>query len=376
MNKIVNPFLIKNYVSKDYFCNRDLELQHLYRNINNNINTTLISPRRMGKTGLIFRFFEHLSENNDLHYIYIDVYATRNLNDFINVLAETVLNQFSPKSSIGKRFMKLLKSLRPTFTFDALTGMPQVQFLIQNDADKENTLQKLLHFVDSQNTDVVIAFDEFQQITNYPENNVEALLRTCIQQLKQTHFIFCGSQKHTLTEMFMSAKRPFFSSTQILSLGKIDKSDYKIFIKSKFEQANKIIDDESVDYILDWTKTYTFYTQSICNRVFSLKNINIDIISKECLQLLKENESVYFQFRSLLTVKQWNFLIALAKEEEVEQLYSKDFLNKYDLGAPSSMSRIVQSLLEKEMILEQHNKNLSSYTVYDVFLLRWLQITY
>jgi len=376
MKKIVNPFLIKNYVSRDYFCNRDSELQYLYRNINNNVNTTLISPRRMGKTALIFRFFEHLTEKNVLHYIYIDVYATRNLNEFINVLAETVLNQFSPKSSISKKFLKLLKSLRPTFTYDALTGMPQVQFLIQNDTDKENTLQKLLNFVDSQNTDVVIAFDEFQQITNYPENNVEALLRTCIQQLKQTHFIFCGSQKHTLTEMFMSTKRPFFSSTQILSLNKIENSEYKVFIKSKFEQANKAIDDECIDYILAWTKTYTFYTQTVCNRVFSLKSINIDTVKRECLQLLIENEAVYFQFRSLLTVKQWDLLIALAKEEEVEQLYSKDFLNKYDLGAPSSMSRIVQSLLEKEMILEQHHQSHTNYTVYDVFLMRWLQITY
>jgi uncharacterized protein len=376
MKKDINPFFTKNYISKDFFCDRENEIKILYDNVKNNVNTTLISPRRMGKTGLIFRFFEFLFEKNNIHCIYIDVYATRNLGEFINFFAEAVLKQFPEKTSIGKQFMKVLKSLRPVFTFDALSGYPQVQFLFQSENDKETTLQKLLHFVDDQQTDVVVAIDEFQQIAAYPEQHVEALLRTHIQQLRNTHFIFSGSQQHTLAEMFMSAKRPFFSSTRLLSLEPIKRTHYKQFIKTMFERGKKTVDDESIEYILNWTKSYTFYTQSVCNRIYSLKKTDIEQVQKECLQLLKENEAVYFQYRKLLTAKQWDFLIALAKEEEVEQVYSNDFLRKYHLGTPSGTRRIIDSLLEKEMILEKHSANQTSFCVYDVFFMRWLQSTY
>ncbi|MFC2111300.1 ATP-binding protein [Bacteroidota bacterium] len=376
MKKDVNPFLVKNYISKMYFCDREDELGILFRNVNNNINTALVSPRRLGKTALIFRFLEYLDEETSIESIYIDIYSTRNLSDFIMLLTEAILKNFPIKTSIGKQFMKLLKGFRPLFTFDEITGTPQVQFNFQLDNDKEITLKKLLQFIDEQQSTVVVAIDEFQQIANYPEKNVEALLRTYIQQLKQINFIFSGSQKHTLVEMFLSAKRPFYSSTQFLNLEAIDKEKYKIFIKKNFENGKRTISDDCIDYVMDWTKGYTFYTQSLCNRLYMLKRINLDNVKNECLNLLKENESVYFQYRKLITSKQWDFMVALAKEENTSKIYTQVFLKKYDLGAPSTIRRIAKALLEKELILENSTANESFFCVYDVFLMRWLQRTY
>lgn len=376
MKNDINPFLIKNYVSKEYFCDREDELRLLFRNANNSINTTLISPRRLGKTGLLFRFMEFLEEEKSLGYVYIDIYPTRNLSDFLILLAEAILKKFTVKTSIGKQFMKLLKGFRPTFTFDEITGAPQVQFNFQSENDKEFTLQKLLQFLDEQPITVVVLIDEFQQIAYYPEKNIEALLRSYIQQLKHVNFIFSGSQKHTLTEMFLSAKRPFYSSTQFINLEVINPDKYKLFIKNNFDKGKRAISDESIDYVMEWTKGYTFYTQSICNRLYSYKRINLETVKMECLNLLKETESVYFQYRKLITHKQWDFLVALAKEGSVSQVYTKDFSKKYDLGASSSVRRIVTALLEKELILEYASVEETNYCVYDVFLMRWLQRTY
>lgn len=374
--KVINPFPVKNYISKEYFCDRENELQILLNNAENNRNTTLISPRRLGKTGLIFRLFEHLEENNDKISVYIDIYSSRSLSDFVELLAAGILKRFPDKTTPGKQFMKLLKGLRPVFTFDSFTAMPQVQFMYQSENDKEYTLQKLFSFLDKQSVPVILAIDEFQQIAVYSEKNIEALLRTYIQQLKNVHFIFSGSQKHTLIEMFLSAKRPFYSSTQFLHLEPILRDKYKQFIVDKFENAGKNICDESIEYVLDWSKGYTFYTQSLCNRLYSYKKISIETVKNECFQLLKENEPIYFQYRSLLTVKQWDFMVALAKEETVSQVYAKDFIIKYNLGTPSGLRRIIDSLLEKEMILQINASKQSHFCVYDVFLMRWLQITY
>jgi len=376
MKKELNPFPVSNYISKEYFCNRENELQILYKNAENNINTTLISPRRLGKTGLILRFFEHLQDSKTYVSIYTDIYATRSLSDFIVVLAEAILKKFPEKTTIGKRFMKLLKGLRPVFTFDAFSTYPQVQFLYQSENDKEHTLQKLFSFIDNQNTEVIIAIDEFQQIANYPEKHVEQLLRTYMQQLRNVHFIFSGSIRHTLVEMFLSAKRPFFQSTQFLHLEKLDRVKYKQFIRTMFENGKRSITDECIDYILDWTKGYTFYTQKLCNRLYIHKIITLETVKNESVQILKENETVYFQYRSFMTARQWDFLVALAKEEEVSQIYGNEFLQRYGLGTPSSAGRIAEALLSKEMILEQHLAQQSLYCVYDVFLMRWMQLTY
>jgi len=82
MNNIVNPFIIKGYISKEYFCDRENELKTLLRNVQNGCNTTLISPRKMGKSGLIFRFFEDLSAENNIQSIYIDIFSSRSLKHF------------------------------------------------------------------------------------------------------------------------------------------------------------------------------------------------------------------------------------------------------------------------------------------------------
>lgn len=374
--KHINPFPVKNYISKEYFCDREEELNILFRNAKNNINTTLISPRRLGKTGLLFRFIEDLEEKTNTIAVYIDIYSSRSLSDFVELFAIGILKKFPEKTSFGKKFMKLLKGLRPVFTFDSFTGYPQIQFMYQSENDKEYTLQKLFTFLNNQSFPVIIAIDEFQQIAVYPEKNVEALLRTYIQQLKNINFIFSGSQKHTLVEMFLSAKRPFYASTQFLHLNTIDREKYKSFIVEMFEKGNKSISDEAVEHILNRSKEYTFYTQSLCNRLYSFRKITIETVNNEFFQLLKENEPVYFQYRNLLTAKQWNFLVALAKEESVSQIYAKDFIRKYDLGTPSGLRRIIDSLLEKEMILELNTAQQIQYCVYDVFLMRWLQLTY
>lgn len=376
MKTDINPFFTKNYDSKAYFCDRENELKILLRNAKNNTNTTLISPRRLGKTGLVYRFFEFLSEKNEFETVYVDIYASRNLDDFIALLADGILKEFPEKTSIGKQFMKLLKGFRPLLSFDEITGSPQVQFNYQTGKDKEYTLHKLLGFVDAQSKPVIIAIDEFQEIADYPEKNVEALLRTYIQQLKNTHFVFCGSRRHTLVEIFSSAKRPFFASTQFIHLEPIDRGIYKQFIQAKFAEGKRIIDGESIDYILDWTKGYTFYTQSVCNRLYNYKKIDITTVKVACNNLLTENETTYLQYRKLITSKQWDFLVALAKEENITQVYTSDFLKKYNLGTPSSTSRILKSLIEKELILESIGINETNYCIYDVFMMRWLQKTY
>lgn len=376
MEKPANPFLLKGYINATYFCNRVKETQTLTSNAINGVNTTLISARRMGKTGLIHHCFNQLNRKHKIKGIYIDIYATQNLSDFINTMASSILSLFPQNKSIGKKFIEVLKGFSPTISYDPFTGNPEVSLTFNTETQQEHSLAGLLKFLDEQNQPILVAFDEFQQISNYPEKNIEALLRTYIQQLNNVSFIFSGSHKHLLLEIFNNTKKPFFSSTQLLNLTEIDKKDYEKFIQSKFKKNGKTIEKEGIEFILSWTKTHTYYTQSLCNKVFANteKLATLKDVYENCSQLLKEQEPIFFQYRNLLTKKQWNVLKAIGKENRVYQPTGNKFISTHKIGNPASVRRSLEALLEKEMVFKNTDeKGETYYQVYDCFLSRWLE---
>jgi uncharacterized protein len=370
----VNPFLINTYVAPEYFCDRETETQTLINNIKNQSNTAFFAQRRLGKTALIQHTF-HLLRPKKTVCIYLDIYATLGLKELANQMANAIYKEFPPEKSIGKRFMEAIKVLRPVISFDELSGAPELSLDITKAKQFEKTIPQLLQFLDEQHVKVVIAIDEFQQILNYPEQNVEAILRTAIQPLKHINFIFCGSNQHLMHQIFNNGKRPFYASTKNINLQKIDPKLYGAFIKKHFELHKFKINQESIDLILELTYGHTYYTQLLCHELFAggatvIKKSNILLALGV---ILMDNQGTYFQYRNLLTAAQWNLLKALAKEGKVSQPYSQNFIYNYRLGNAAGVKRSLESLLEKEMIYHNISEPLAYYEVHDKFLLRWLQ---
>ena len=371
-----NPFVIKPYESKELFCDREEELSLMVQGCINHTDMTLISQRRMGKTGLILRLFDELHETGlNRQTIYVDIYASRSIDDFIKLLAEAAMRTFQPKSSIGEKLISFIKSLRPQLSFDTITGEPQLQIAYQTMHEKEYTLRGLFDFLDAQGVPVIIAIDEFQQIRDYPEKNMEALLRSYIQQTHNLTFIFCGSKKHLMADIFANEKKPFYSSTTFISLEKISEVSYANFIRHHFNLDGRTIDDESIQFILDWTRRHTYYTQQLCHTIFANndKNVTLDVVRAACGQLMKQGEAVYLQYRQMLTDKQWNYLIAVAKEGSVKQITASAFLKHHKIGTPSVSRRLAEALVEKGLLNDDVRIDGTTYTVSDVFFSHWLE---
>ncbi|MDB4583335.1 ATP-binding protein [Draconibacterium sp.] len=367
------PFPTTGYFGQNYFCDREKETETLISNIKGGQSTTLVAIRRIGKTGLIKHLHNLLS--HEMICIYTDILPTENSVDFLNSLATAILNSVPEKTSLGTKIWNFIKSLRPVITFDALSGEPNVSFNVQNN-ESEHQIESLFAFLESQDRRVLFSIDEFQQILNYPETNVEAWLRKIIQQLKNIVFIFSGSQQHLMTEMFSNPSKPFFRSTQFLKLDKIKFEKYQSFIVEKFTENKKNINMGTVAEILDWTNLHTYYVQLLCNRVYinSQKKITTELWHREALKILKEQEYVFFGYRDMLTKQQWNLLKSIAFEGEVYAMTSKDFVQKHKLGSPSTVNRSLNSLQKKELIFSQHNsKGKLYYSVYDVLFHRWIQ---
>lgn len=360
----MNPFSL-NY-NPAYFCDREEELQQLRDNVVNGLNTLIHSPRRMGKSALIKHLFHSLENENNVDTIYVDLFATQNMQQLIQVFAERILEKYHTKNIIDG-IKNVLKGISPTLSF-AIDGTPQLSINL-NENQIAPSLQQLFKYLESRKNKVVVAFDEFQEIAEYPEK-AEALLRTYMQQADNVKFIFAGSSNHILKNMFYSASRPFYQSSEVLVLGKIKEEVYKKFIKNCFSINSKQISDDAIKSILNFTETYTYYTQVICNKAFFLTEdeLKIDEVVALANDYIENRKEDYMGIYNLLSENQKKVVVAIAKEGFVEKPSSIAFLMKYKLPSASSTLQATESLLNKEIIY----KNKNSYFVYDVFFKRFL----
>jgi len=234
----------------------------------------------------------------------------------------------------------------------------------------------VLSFLEKQEFNTVIAIDEFQQILNYPEQKTDAWLRSRIQQLKKVVFVFSGSQQHLMTELFTSPKRPFYRSSQIMKLKKLDRKIYSEFVIKMFRNNKKEISPEIVGEIMNWTNSHTFYVQQLCNRIYSVTSEKVSDKNwrEQAYLLLKEQETVFFSLRNMLTNPQWQLLKAIAHEGIVYQPTSKSFITKYGLGSSATVLRSLKSIQGYELVYNEFDADGASYySVYDVFFQRWME---
>ena len=367
-----NPFLISGYYSPKYFCDREAETEKLLEAFKSKRNVTLTSLRRMGKTGLIHHVFYKVRSEKSVSVHYLDIMPTVDLKGFLQALGMIITRELAVgKGSFIKRVGDLFRSVRPIIKYDDLSGQPLLSFEFRTAEEMTHTLDEIFKFLGNQKKSFYIALDEFQQIINYPEKNVEALLRSKIQSLNNATWIFSGSHKHLLSSIFGKHSRPFYQSTDMLHLAPISSDKYKQFIHRHFQKAGKTMEDNITEKLLNLTRNHTFYIQYLCNRLFSLNsdNITLKMVDSLWLEILREREFIFYNYRNLLTRNQFKLLRAFALEENLVQPLAGNFVMKYGLNSPSSVKSALVVLMNKELVIRETGH----YVIQDVFLNAWLR---
>lgn len=324
----------------------------------------------MGKTGLIRHIFHQMEAEKQAKCYYVDLYKTDSLASLVEQLARVVLGSLdTTEAKIIKQVMTFFRSLRPLLSFDSLTGVPTFMVDVKPEL-AEHSLAEIFSYMEQSGQLCVIAMDEFQTIVDYGEKNVEALLRSHVQHLTSVHFIFSGSQRHVLENMFASANRPFYQSTQILNLYEIQESSYYQFAKEKLEAHHQQIPTDVFNDLYQRLAGHTWYIQMVMNRLYESgqKQITKSLVNKVLNEIIDENEATFQTFMRLITPAQARLLKAIAREGTVQQALSSSFISKHQLGATSTIRSAIQSLVEKELVLVCQG----DYQVYDRFFSLWL----
>ena len=369
--ELENPFVYKGYEGPMYFCDREQETENMVSALKNGRNITLLSPRKIGKTGLIKHAFNRISTTeNDTIYIYVDIFSTQNLHDFVQVLGTAVVEEalWREKSLMAKT-LDAFKAWRPVVSIDTMTGMPTLSVNIDSTSD-EYTLKSIFDYLERSKKQVFVAIDEFQQVAYYPEKGTEALLRSHVQ-FSHAGFIFSGSRQHLMAEMFNSPKRPFYQSTEFMNLQPIPEDAYYDFARRFFEAKKGSLSQEVFHDIYHCFSGYTWYIQLMMNRLYerNKKITRPQQANDAILAVLDTLTPQYEMLMTLLTTNQVNLLKAIAKEGKVEQPQSNEFIKRNDLPSPSSVKTALDVLVEKELVYAQPD----GYIVYDRLLNLWLQ---
>lgn len=366
-----NPFLIAGYHSPEFFCDRKAESSTILEALYNGRNITLIAPRRMGKTGLIHHVFYQLKEQkSDVVTLYMDIYSTQSLGDFVRLFANTVLGQLDsvPQKALN-RIGQFIRSCRPVFTFDEITGTPKVTVDV-SPTEEESTLKEIFDYLGSSEKRCYIAIDEFQQIAEYPEKGVEALLRSYIQFLPNVNFIFAGSKQHVMPEMFTSSKRPFYQSTQLLTIGTVNRDEYADFAMAHFAKNNLQLPREVFDAIYDKFDGHTWYIQNLLNRLYGYnRDVEMASITYAMEQIVAEQSYSYADLLKAYPAGHVRLLKAIAQEGCVKEVLAGNFISKHKLRAASSVSSALKKLVANELVYQTTD----GYIIYDRFMGEWLR---
>lgn len=375
--EVNNPFVVGKYLSDKYFCDRVVETAFLRKQIENGRDVALISPRRIGKSGLIQHFFNQQDVKNQYYVFFVDIYATTSLAEFVYTFGKEIYTQLKPLSTQWKeKFFQVISSFRVGFKLDAMTGAPSFDLGLGDIQAPQMTLDEIFTYIEEADKPCIIAIDEFQQIGEYTEKNVESLLRTKIQRCNRAQFIFSGSKRHVMSNMFNSPSKPFYQSAISMSLDPIPIDTYKQFAISMFDERSKHVETEVIEHVWQQYEGYTWFVQMMMNELYALTpeggTCKTSMIEDARNNVIMSQEQSYKDLLSNLPPKQKTVLQAIAKEGVAQNITSVKFIKKYNLNSASSVQSAVKLLLKNDLITQSDNR----YRVYDFFLSEWLATYY
>ena len=377
MTREINPFVVTGKIEPQYFCDRVQESARLVKSITNGNNMVIISPRRMGKTGLIQFCYEKSEIKNDYYTFFIDILHTSSLREFTYILGKEIFETLAPRSKkMANLFVQTLKSISGRFGFDPLTNLPTFNVELGDIDRPEYTLEEVFKYLASADKPCIVAIDEFQQISKYPEKNIEALLRTHIQKITNSNFIFAGSERSMMQAMFLSSARPFYHSADILELNAIAPEIYIPFIMDHFQTKGRKIGTGTVERVYHLFKGHTYYIQKTFNEAFADTpqgdECTLEDIRAMIENMIADTATIFREILSNVPEKQKELLYAIAKEGEAERITSGEFIKRHNLASASSVQSATKKLLEKDLITEINK----TFSVPDKLFAMWINSIY
>lgn len=355
-----SPFIYGSTVSDHSFTNREADIAKLQSNLLNGINTTIISPRRWGKSSLVEKVTNSITENEkNTSCVIIDLFSVSNEEEFLETFAREVIKASSTKwqewMSSGKNFFhklipKLSIGIDPSTDFSLSFDWVE----LKKNSDEVLNLPETIALKNG--IKFIICLDEFQNLASFRDFlSFEKKLRASWQRHKSVTYCLYGSKRHMMTDIFNNPAKPFYRFGDIMILQKIETEKWIRFICKGFEDSGKLIEEETAGIIPRLMKNHSWYVQQLSHYTWNLTQqtataAEIEIALRE---LINANTPLYQNEIENISYTQLNLLKAVAKGET--QFTSAAVMQKHLLGTPRNVSKNKTLLINNDIIHKINN---------------------
>jgi len=349
------PFVYGKMAENEFFIDRENETKHLVDNFKSLVNTSLISPRRWGKTSLVNKALSILEKEKGYFMAQIDIFNCRTEEQFYKAYINAVLQASTSKLEEWVALMKRhIGSVGPKITLGEGSQSYEVSFGIDF-KEVQYSVDEILdlpqRIAEEKGKRFVICIDEFQNVGEYAEPLAfQRKLRSHWQLHNSVCYCLYGSKRHMLLDIFGNYEMPFYKFGDMMFLEKIAETDWIPYIQGRFKKSGKQISASLASMIVRLVDAHPYYVQQLAHQVW----LRTDVECSETI-VLDAHESLIDQMKLLfsnlldsLTPKQINFLHAVV--DGVENFSSKEVLDKYELGTSANIKNLRKALLQRDLI--------------------------
>ena len=317
------------------FCNRVNEIKRLQTCITHRRPVLLVSPRRYGKTSLALRT---IKETN-LPYAHIDLFSVIDERDIEKCILKGIETLISRMESLPKKAFAMATEL-----FEGAhirVALTKIGIVIETEKEREKPAYRVLDMLErleklAQKADkqIILFFDEFQAIREItPDHAMESVLRQVAQLTQSISFIFSGSSRHLLNELFEDRERPFYKLCERITLKRILENAYTKHIQAaaKLRWSRKLSKKE-LDVIFYYSERHPYYLNLLCSRLLSIESPSPKNIEKIWMQYAIEERSHVSSELDLLTKNQKKLLIVLSRTGGAKAALGKEFIYKTNMS--------------------------------------------
>ena len=365
----MKPFEYGCVVKGEVFCPRPEIESILASNMETGQNTVVVGERRMGKTSLIMSAF---SNTRKCRLLYVDLLNIRTIADFCDRTASAASRMGRGQTFLQKT-LSFLARLRPTLSVDPHNGMPVVS-VDSRLAEQVSSLEDIVAMVGKfcEKERIVVVFDEFQEILKLdnPEQ-ILATLRSRIQFLPETCFVFSGSVRRDMVRIFIDYRSPFYKSAATLNVGAIDDGCFIDFLQRRFAVGGRKAGGDFLLQVLETANRISGDVQQLCDAILTETDgkveLSLDDIDRGIVRILKQESSAFEIQTESLTRYQMKALLGVARLGG-KHVSSVDFIERAGLSSAPTAKRALGALVERG-ILYRHEKE---FKIFNPFLREWL----
>ena len=370
-----NPFKYGGVVRGPYFANRANEISELKREMLNLNRVFLVSPRRFGKTCLLFNLIEIL-ERDAMACVYIDLNAFPDIKSFAAALTGLSARALETNKDKLLRMFAGFQKLRPTVSVDTAGNVTAGLELAVAEKDALSALLEGMHHAEKlaakKKKKLVVIIDEFSDLDKFNGQTIEKVLRSEIQKQTRIGYIFSGSEQSTMLAMSRGRTRAFYKLGRIMELGPISRKTYASFIQKWLKKGGYAVNKNDLVRIFEIGNDVPYNIQRMCNVMWDsameTKVIQPALIEKLPVIVAQQDSPHYEMLWRAASQSQKILLIALSKDQTAKP-FSKDFQLTHGIGPSSSIKASLDSLLKKGILYKTLQ---GGYHFTDGFMPHWI----